>query len=88
MIDELRKLPQLEEAPSRFDASVTAFRLDGCEIVHLHGDEIEVRLTRPLIGRLDDERAWQRARYSDWVGTRDRALALDLVRRAIAANRR
>jgi hypothetical protein len=86
--EELRAMPELEEAPSRFNRTVTAFLLGGREIVHLHDDEIEIRLTRREIAKLDDERVWQRARTSDWVGTHDDAFALQLVRRAIEANRR
>jgi hypothetical protein len=88
VVEELRAMPELDEAPSRFNRAVTAFLLGSREIVHLHGDEVEIRLTRREIAKLDDERVWQRARTSDWIGTRDGALALQLVRRAIEANGR
>ncbi len=82
-------MPGLAEAPSQWTGE-TAFWLAGREIVHLHGDDIEIRLTRRVIGDLDDARVWRRTRTSDWVGTHvgNTALALELVRRAIAANRR
>jgi hypothetical protein len=90
LIDKLRALPDVEEAPSQFHGE-PAFWIDGREFVHFHGqDEIEIRLTRRLITRLDDERVWQRTRTSDWVGTRTEygELVLDLARKALEANRR
>ena len=90
LVDELRRLPDVEEAPSQWTGE-PAFWIDGREFVHFHGgDEIEIRLTRRLIAKLDDERVWRRTRTSDWVGTRTEhaGLALDLARRALAANRR
>jgi hypothetical protein len=82
----LRALPELEEGRSRW-ADVPAFLLGRLEIVHLHGDEVEIRLTRRLIRALDDERVWQRARESDWVAlpASERELALELTRNAIDA---
>ena len=90
LLDELRKLPDAEEAPSQWTGE-PAFWIDGREFVHLHGDdEVEIRLTRRLITTLDDERVWRRTRTSDWVGTRTEHvdLVVELARRALAANRR
>ncbi len=87
MIERLRALPQLEEGPSQWTGA-TAFWLDGREIVHFHSGEVEVRLTRKLIGRLDDPRVARRTRTSDWVivpaGEPD--LVVELTREAIEAN--
>jgi hypothetical protein len=56
----------LEQRPSRWGAD-PAFWWRGREIVHTHGDLVEIRLTRRGIRELDDERAMLRARTSDWV---------------------
>ena len=90
VLARLRALSQLEEAPSQWTGG-PAFWLDGREIVHLHDpDLVEIRLTRKQIPRaLDDERVWQRSRYSDWVALRrdEVELAVDLTWQAIEANR-
>jgi hypothetical protein len=78
----------LEECKSRWN--VRALCSDGREVVHLHDDAIEIRLTRREIAKLDDERVWQRSRNSDWVGLayEHETLAVELARRAVEANRR
>jgi hypothetical protein len=89
LLAELRRLPEVEVAPSQWTGE-PALWVDGREIVHGHGEHVEIRLTGKLINALDDERAMRRARTSDWVlvaeGERD--LILDLARRAVEANRR
>jgi Family of unknown function (DUF5519) len=87
--DRLARLPGVEPRPSQWTGS-PAFWVDGREIVHFHGGEVEIRLTRRLINKLDDPRVWRRTRTSDWVGVRveEVALALELARRAVEANRR
>ena len=90
VLAELRDLPGVEERPSQFHGA-PALWIDGREFLHLHGDDVvEIRLTRPLIARLEDERAPARARYSDWVIVRaeHRDLVRELARRALDANRR
>jgi len=88
LLDELRDLPGVEVAPSQWTGE-PALWIEGREIVHAHGEWIEIRLTGKLINRLDDERALRRARTSDWVmvDRAERALILDLVRQALEANR-
>jgi hypothetical protein len=90
LLAELRRLPDVEERPSRWAAAGPAFWIDGREFVHFHGDAVEVRLTRKLISKLDDPRVAQRARSSDWVvvvaGETD--LVLELALDALEANRR
>ncbi len=87
--DKLRALPELEEAPSQWGAD-PAFWVDGREIVHFHDGGVEVRLTRRLIRRLDDERPVERSRTSDWVFVplEHEDLIVALTRDAIEANRR
>ncbi len=89
MIDELAKIPGVAVAPSRWTGD-PALWVDGREIVHEHGDHIEIRLTGKLINALDDDRAMRRSRTSDWVlvDKRERELIGDLARRAVNANRR
>jgi hypothetical protein len=91
LVERLRALSELEEAPSQWTGG-PAFWLDGREIAHLHDpDLVEIRLTRKLIPRaLDDERVWQRSRYSDWIVLRrdEVELAVELIWQAIEANRR
>lgn len=65
LADRLRSLG-FEQAPSRWGAD-PAFWWQGREVVHTHGDLIEIRLTRKGIRGLEDERAMLRARTSDWV---------------------
>ena len=88
LLAEMRRLPDVEVAPSQWTGE-PALWVDGREIVHEHGDWIEIRLTSKLINRLDDERARRRARTSDWVmiDASERRLILDLARRAVEANR-
>lgn len=90
LLDELRRLPDVEEAPSQFHGQ-TAFWIDGREFLHFHGEEtVEIRLTRKLIRDVEDERVAHRSRTSDWliVPARERALVLRLARQALEANRR
>ena len=89
LVEELRALPDVEEAPSRWTGG-PAFWIDGLEFVHFHGDDVEIRVTRRLLARLDDERVTRRARTSDWVvvPARERDLVLDLAAAALEANRR
>lgn len=77
----------LEQAPSRWGAD-PAFWWRGREIVHTHGDLIEIRLTRKGIRELEDDRAMLRARTSDWVmvAANHEDLILDLAERAKALN--
>lgn len=88
LLSELRRLPNVEVSPSQWTGE-PALWVDGREIVHEHGDWIEIRLTSKLINRLDDERARRRARTSDWImiDASERRLILDLAGRAVEANR-
>jgi Family of unknown function (DUF5519) len=88
LLAELRRLPHVEVAPSQWTGE-PALWVDGREIVHEHGDLIEIRLTGKLINRLDDDRAMRRARTSDWVmvDANERSLILELARQAVEANR-
>ena len=89
LLASLRRLPHVEEAPSQWTGG-PAFWLDGREVVHFHGDDVEIRLTRTLIAKLDDERVARRTRTSDWivVPACERELVLELARAALEANRR
>jgi hypothetical protein len=89
LLADLRGLPDVEVAPSQWTGEPAVW-LEGREIVHAHGEWIEIRLTSKVINRLDDERAMRRARSSDWVmiDARERDLILELARRAVEANRR
>ena len=89
LLTELGRLPDVEVAPSQWTGE-PALWIDGREIVHAHGELIEIRLTGKLINALDDERAMPGARTSDWVlvARAERELILDLARRAVEANRR
>jgi hypothetical protein len=88
VIDELATIPGVEVAPSQWTGE-PALWVDGREIVHEHGEHIEIRLTGKLINALDDDRAMRRSRTSDWVlvDKRERELITDLARRAVEANR-
>jgi hypothetical protein len=88
VIEELASIPGVEVAPSQWTGE-PALWVDGREIVHVHGEYVEIRLTGKLINALDDERAMRRARTSDWVlvDKRERELILELARRAVGANR-
>jgi luciferase-like monooxygenase len=88
LLTELRRLPDIEVAPSQWTGE-DALWVGGREIVHAHGDWIEIRLTGKLISQLDDERALRRARTSDWVmvAAAERELILELARQAVEANR-
>jgi hypothetical protein len=89
LLAELRRLPDVEVAPSQWTGE-PALWVGGREIVHAHGELIEIRLTGKLINALDDERAMRRARTSDWVLVQngERELIVDLASRAVEANRR
>ncbi|HYZ19202.1 MAG TPA: luciferase family protein [Gaiellaceae bacterium] len=88
LLEELSGLDGVEIAPSQW-TGMPALWVDGREIVHAHDDWIEIRLTRKLITKLDDDRAAQRARTSDWVlvDAGERELIVELARRAVEANR-
>jgi hypothetical protein len=88
VIDQLATIPGVEVAPSQWTGE-PALWVDGREIVHEHGEHIEIRLTGKLINALDDDRAMRRSRTSDWVlvDKRERELISDLARRAVEANR-
>jgi Luciferase len=93
IVSEVRRLPGVEETRSRWGA-VPAFRIDGREFFHAGRDAVlDIRLTRRLIRELDDDRLVYRPGSSDWVWLRvesrdDIPFALELVRRALAANAR
>jgi hypothetical protein len=89
LLADLTGLADVEVAPSQWTGE-PAIWLEGREIVHAHGDWIEIRLTAKLITQLDDERAARRTRSSDWVivDSRERELILELAHRAVEANRR
>jgi Family of unknown function (DUF5519) len=89
VIEELADISGVEVAPSQWTGE-PALWVDGREIVHEHGDHIEIRLTGKLINALDDDRAMRRSRTSDWVlvDKRERELIVDLARRAVEANHR
>jgi hypothetical protein len=55
----------------------------------MHGDEVEIRLTRPRIAARDHDGFWQRTPSSDWVGLPavNEDLAGELLAEAIDANR-
>lgn len=88
LLAELSRIDGVEVAPSQWTGE-PALWIDGREIVHAHGDWIEIRLTGKLITSLDDERAARRARTSDWilVEAQERELILELARQAAEANR-
>jgi hypothetical protein len=91
VLARLRALPHVEEAPSQFHGE-PAFWIDGREFAHLHlrHDEVELRLTRGLIGRLDDPRVARRTKTSDWVAIplAEVELVAELAYAALEANRR
>jgi Family of unknown function (DUF5519) len=89
VIEELATLPGVEVAPSQWTGE-PALWVDGREIVHRHGEHVEIRLTGKLINALDDERAMRRTRTSDWVlvDAHERELIVELARRAVEVNRR
>ena len=89
VVERLRGMPGLDEAPSRWGAD-PAFWAHGREIVHFHDDGVEIRLTRKLIRRLEDERPVERTRTSDWVWVADEHedLIVALAKDAIEANTR
>jgi Luciferase len=88
LLQELSGLPGVEVAPSQWTRE-PAIWVDGREIVHAHGNWIEVRLTGRLINAVDDDRVLRRARTSDWimVDAAERELIVDLARQAVEANR-
>jgi hypothetical protein len=91
------KLRGLRRAPSRFGSHPPALWARSREIAHVHGQHVEIRLTRKVMARLrselaGDARVDYRRPGSDWVrvqlhGTADLQLALRLLRVAILANR-
>ena len=86
----LRALPDVEEAPSQWTRA-QAFWIDGREFVHLHGDAIELRVTRRLVdAALANERVVRRTRTSDWVivPLAEEDLIVELATSALEANRR
>jgi hypothetical protein len=66
LLQRLGELPGVEQAPSQFNGS-PALWIDGREFVHFDGDDVEIRLTRKLIRRVDDPAVVERTRTSDWV---------------------
>jgi hypothetical protein len=88
LIAKLRGLPGVEVAPSQWTGT-PAIWLDGREIIHSHGQWIEIRLTGKVINQLEDERALRRARTSDWVmvDAAESDLIVDLAQQALEANR-
>jgi hypothetical protein len=88
LLEELRRLPGVEVAPSQWTGQ-PAIWIDGREIVHAHGRWIEVRLTGRRITKVEDDRVLRRARTSDWVmvDAAHEQLILDLARQAVEANR-
>lgn len=88
LLAELGALPGVDVAPSQWTGE-QAIWVDGREIVHAHGEWIEVRLTGKLINQVEDDRVLRRARTSDWVlvAREERELILDLARQAVEANR-
>ena len=88
LLSELGRLPGVDIAPSQWTDG-SAIWVDGREVVHTHGECIEIRLTGKLINRLDDERALRRARTSDWVmvDAAERKLVFELAGQAVEANR-
>jgi hypothetical protein len=77
----------LQQVPSRWGAD-PAFWWRGREIVHTHGDFVEIRLTRKGIREIEDDRAMLRARTSDWVmvGIEHEDLIVELAERAQVLN--
>ena len=88
LLAELAELPAVEQRRSQF-ADIPALWVDGREFLHVHGADVEIRLTCKEIARLDDERIAQRARASDWVivPAAERDLIRELARKAVEANR-
>jgi Luciferase len=93
VVAETSRLSGVEETRSRF-GEAPAFCIDGREFMHIDRNGLlDIRLTRPLIRELDDDRLIYRPRASDWVWVRiesrtDVPFALELVRQALAANAR
>ena len=89
LLAELSAIDGVEVAPSQ-STGEPALWVDNREIVHAHGDWIEIRLTGKLFNQLDDERAMRRSRTSDWVmvDANHADLIVDLARQALEANRR
>jgi hypothetical protein len=90
LLARLRALPDVEEAPSQWTGG-PAFWIDGREFVHLHGEAVEVRVTRRLVDRaLEDERVVRRTRTSDWVviPAAEEELIVELAKLAAEVNRR
>jgi hypothetical protein len=88
LLERLRRLPGLEEAPSQWTGG-PAFWTQGREIVHFHRGEAEVRVTRRRMDVLEDERVVRRTRTSDWVivSADEEELIMELAQAALEANR-
>jgi luciferase-like monooxygenase len=88
LLERLRRLPGLEEAPSQWTGGAP-FWGHGREIVHFHRGEAEVRVTRRRMNVLEDERVVRRTRTSDWaiVPADEEDLIVELTRTALEANR-
>jgi hypothetical protein len=58
-------------------------------VLHVHGDEVEIRLTRKRIAARDHDGFWQRTPSSDWIGlpATNEKLAAELLAEAVEANR-
>ena len=84
----MRHVPGAEELPSRWGAD-PAFWVDGREIVHCHGGEVELRVTRRHMSEaLSHPRAVRRSRTSDWVQVpiSETDLIMELAEIAASAN--
>jgi len=81
------RFPELDERPSQFNGA-PALWLGRRELLHLHGDVVEIRLTRKRAARRDHDGFWLRTPSSDWVGlaAADEELAAELLAEAIEAN--
>ncbi len=99
VVDDLRRLPGVEEGRSQF-GDFPALWVDGREFLHLHGDgAVDVRLTRGEIRRRRDDLAedarvyFRRSSSADWVHVlgrddEDASFVVGLARAAAGANRR
>jgi hypothetical protein len=90
-----RTIAGVVPSPSQF-SPIPALWVDGREFAHVHGERLEIRLTRPVIRELrgslgEDDRVTDVRR--DWLsfavrGRADESDAMDLLRTAADANRR
>lgn len=89
-------LPEVEERPSRFNKSRTAFYLGPKEIAHVEHGTLDLRLTRKAISaRRTELKANPRIRLrgGDWIDVKiesqaDVTFAIKLVEAALQANTR